>query len=153
MTFKIIILPSIWCKRPIWQLWTWMARPIPMSRKDSYFRHFWRHNDAKISLKVYLLPDKKKKFETKVHRKTLNPVFNETFNFKGGFLILGHTEKIRILNRKRYSIQWCWRKNTSNGPIWLWPILKTRYDWPNSRPNELNRSWPNLRDVARFGTC
>ena len=34
-------------------------------------------------VKVYLLPDKKKKFETKVHRKTLNPVFNETFNFKG----------------------------------------------------------------------
>lgn len=32
--------------------------------------------------KVYLLPDKKKKFETKVHRKTLNPVFNETFVFK-----------------------------------------------------------------------
>ena len=32
--------------------------------------------------KVYLLPDKKKKFETKVHRKTLNPVFNETFTFK-----------------------------------------------------------------------
>lgn len=34
-------------------------------------------------VKVYLLPDKKKKFETKVHRKTLNPIFNETFNFKG----------------------------------------------------------------------
>ncbi|XP_060869525.1 synaptotagmin 1-like isoform X2 [Metopolophium dirhodum] len=34
-------------------------------------------------VKVYLLPDKKKKFETKVHRKTLNPVFNETFQFKG----------------------------------------------------------------------
>ncbi|CAG0898330.1 unnamed protein product [Darwinula stevensoni] len=33
-------------------------------------------------VKVYLLPDKKKKFETKVHRKTLNPVFNETFQFK-----------------------------------------------------------------------
>ncbi|XP_043229844.1 synaptotagmin 1-like isoform X6 [Amphibalanus amphitrite] len=33
-------------------------------------------------VKVYLLPDKKKKFETKVHRKTLNPVFNETFTFK-----------------------------------------------------------------------
>ncbi|XP_042149115.1 synaptotagmin-1 isoform X2 [Ixodes scapularis] len=33
-------------------------------------------------VKVYLLPDKKKKYETKVHRKTLNPVFNETFNFK-----------------------------------------------------------------------
>lgn len=33
-------------------------------------------------VKVYLLPDKKKKFETKVHRKTLDPTFNEHFNFK-----------------------------------------------------------------------
>ncbi|XP_055921553.1 synaptotagmin 1 isoform X3 [Eupeodes corollae] len=33
-------------------------------------------------VKCYLLPDKKKKFETKVHRKTLSPVFNETFTFK-----------------------------------------------------------------------
>ncbi|MED6288612.1 hypothetical protein CHARACLAT_028318, partial [Characodon lateralis] len=33
-------------------------------------------------VKLYLLPDKKKKFETKVHRKTLEPNFNETFLFK-----------------------------------------------------------------------
>ncbi|XP_033741124.1 synaptotagmin-1-like isoform X2 [Pecten maximus] len=33
-------------------------------------------------VKVFFLPDKKKKHETKVHRKTLNPVFNETFVFK-----------------------------------------------------------------------
>lgn len=33
-------------------------------------------------VKVYLLPDKKKKFETKVQRKNLSPVFNETFTFK-----------------------------------------------------------------------
>jgi synaptotagmin-1 len=33
-------------------------------------------------VKVYVLPDKKKKFETKVYRKTLNPIFNETFIFK-----------------------------------------------------------------------
>lgn len=33
-------------------------------------------------VKVYFMPDKKKKFETKVHRKTLNPIFNETFYFK-----------------------------------------------------------------------
>jgi len=33
-------------------------------------------------VKTYLMPDKKKKFETKVHRKTLNPVFNESFVFK-----------------------------------------------------------------------
>ena len=32
-------------------------------------------------VKVYLLPDKNKKYETKVHRKTLNPVFNESFKF------------------------------------------------------------------------
>ena len=33
-------------------------------------------------VKVYLLPEKTKKHETKVHRKTLNPVFNESFIFK-----------------------------------------------------------------------
>lgn len=33
-------------------------------------------------IKLYLHPDKKKKLETKVHRKTLNPVFNESFVFK-----------------------------------------------------------------------
>lgn len=33
-------------------------------------------------VKVYMLPDKKKKFETKVQRKNLCPVFNETFTFK-----------------------------------------------------------------------
>lgn len=36
-------------------------------------------------VRVLLLPDKKKKFDTKVHKKTLNPVFNETFVFKVGF--------------------------------------------------------------------
>lgn len=33
-------------------------------------------------VKIFFLPDKKKKHETKVHRKTLNPIFNETFTFK-----------------------------------------------------------------------
>lgn len=33
-------------------------------------------------VKVCLLPEKKPKFETRVHRKTLNPIFNETFMFK-----------------------------------------------------------------------
>ncbi|KAJ8261632.1 hypothetical protein GJAV_G00156510 [Gymnothorax javanicus] len=32
-------------------------------------------------VKIYLLPERKKKFQTRVHRKTLNPVFNETFQF------------------------------------------------------------------------
>ncbi|KAB0406565.1 hypothetical protein E2I00_010374, partial [Balaenoptera physalus] len=38
---------------------------------------------------VFLLPDKKKKYETKVHRKTLNPAFNETFTFKVPYQELG----------------------------------------------------------------
>lgn len=33
-------------------------------------------------VKIYLLPDKKKKYQTKVQRKTLNPEFNEMFVFK-----------------------------------------------------------------------
>lgn len=35
-------------------------------------------------VKVLLQPDKKKKYDTKVHKKTLNPVFNESFVFKVG---------------------------------------------------------------------
>ncbi|XP_015239467.1 synaptotagmin-1-like [Cyprinodon tularosa] len=40
-------------------------------------------------VKVYLLPDKKKKYETKVHRKTLEPNFNESFTFKVPYTDLG----------------------------------------------------------------
>ncbi|XP_039979411.1 synaptotagmin Va [Xiphias gladius] len=40
-------------------------------------------------VKVYMLPDKKKKFETKVQRKNLCPVFNETFTFKIPYNELG----------------------------------------------------------------
>ncbi|XP_062861146.1 synaptotagmin-1b [Trichomycterus rosablanca] len=40
-------------------------------------------------VKLYLLPDKKKKFETKIYRKTLNPTFNEHFMFKVPYTELG----------------------------------------------------------------
>uniref|UniRef100_A0A3Q3W3D7 Synaptotagmin n=1 Tax=Mola mola TaxID=94237 RepID=A0A3Q3W3D7_MOLML len=40
-------------------------------------------------VKLYLFPDKKKKCETKVHRKTLEPNFNETFTFKVPYMELG----------------------------------------------------------------
>uniref|UniRef100_A0A8D2LMA1 Synaptotagmin n=1 Tax=Varanus komodoensis TaxID=61221 RepID=A0A8D2LMA1_VARKO len=40
-------------------------------------------------VKVFLLPDKKKKFETKVQKKTLNPTYNETFVFKIPYQELG----------------------------------------------------------------
>lgn len=39
-------------------------------------------------VKVLLFPDKKKKFDTKVHKKTLNPVFNETFVFKVSLVLI-----------------------------------------------------------------
>lgn len=32
-------------------------------------------------VKIYLLPERKKKFQTRVHRKTLNPTFDEVFCF------------------------------------------------------------------------
>lgn len=38
---------------------------------------------------VYLLPDKRRRHETKVHRQTLNPHFGETFAFKVSFCCLG----------------------------------------------------------------
>ncbi|TWW76373.1 Synaptotagmin-1 Synaptotagmin I [Takifugu flavidus] len=40
-------------------------------------------------VKLYLLLDKKKKFETKVHRKNFDPNFNETFSFKVPYTELG----------------------------------------------------------------
>lgn len=35
-----------------------------------------------ITMQIYLMPDRKRKLETRVHRKTLNPTFNETFKFE-----------------------------------------------------------------------
>ena len=41
-------------------------------------------------VKVYLLPDRKRKYQTKVHRKTLAPVFDETFEFQVPYAELPH---------------------------------------------------------------
>ncbi|XP_012587720.1 PREDICTED: synaptotagmin-10-like [Condylura cristata] len=40
-------------------------------------------------VKLYLLPDRKRKFQTRVHRKTLHPVFEETFQFPVPYAELG----------------------------------------------------------------
>ena len=54
-------------------------------------------------VKVYLMPDKKRKFETKVHRKTLNPFFNETFAFKNVSLVVQRfIYRVRQQNRYPY---------------------------------------------------
>ncbi|VDM08250.1 unnamed protein product [Wuchereria bancrofti] len=55
-------------------------------------------------VKLYLLPEKKKKVETKVHRKTLNPVFNETFIFKVPFVeIASKTLVFAVYDFDRFS--------------------------------------------------
>ncbi|KAI1890697.1 hypothetical protein AGOR_G00156310 [Albula goreensis] len=46
-------------------------------------------------VKVYLLPDRKRKFQTRVHRKTLNPIFNESFQFPVPYEELG-TRKLHM---------------------------------------------------------
>uniref|UniRef100_A0A671X9G5 Synaptotagmin Va n=1 Tax=Sparus aurata TaxID=8175 RepID=A0A671X9G5_SPAAU len=54
-------------------------------------------------VKVYFLPDKKKKFETKVQRKNLCPVFNETFTFKIPFNDLaGQTLVLQVFDFDRF---------------------------------------------------
>ncbi|CAF2136166.1 unnamed protein product [Rotaria magnacalcarata] len=56
-------------------------------------------------VKVYILPDKKKKFETRVHRRTLNPVFNESFVFKDLLYseISGKTLVLSVIDHDRFS--------------------------------------------------
>ncbi|CAL8401155.1 unnamed protein product [Arctogadus glacialis] len=55
-------------------------------------------------VKVSLLPDKKKKYDTKVHKKTLNPVFNETFVFKVPYEELGgKTVCMSVFDYDRFS--------------------------------------------------
>ncbi|RVE59591.1 hypothetical protein OJAV_G00189980 [Oryzias javanicus] len=55
-------------------------------------------------VKVFLLPDKKKKYETKVQRKNLCPVFNETFIFKIPYAELGgNTLVLQVFDFDRFS--------------------------------------------------
>lgn len=53
-------------------------------------------------VKVFLMPDKKKKYETKVQRKNLCPVFNETFIFKVTQLDVARLSSYHIFC-------WCYR--------------------------------------------
>lgn len=50
-------------------------------------------------VKIYLLPDKKHKLETKVKRKNLNPHWNETFLFEGGSLF--HSRSVAVSDTKK----------------------------------------------------
>ncbi|XP_022248749.1 synaptotagmin-10-like, partial [Limulus polyphemus] len=55
-------------------------------------------------IKVYLQPDRKKKFQTRVHRKNVNPVFNETFVFGISYEQLKtHTLQFSVYDFDRFS--------------------------------------------------
>lgn len=55
-------------------------------------------------VKVLLLPDKKKKYDTKVHKKTLNPVFNETFVFKVSLSAFYVCDKVHLQLQERHHL-------------------------------------------------
>lgn len=59
-----------------------------------------------VGVKCYLLPDKKRKFQTKVARKTINPEFNEEFAFTVKFVELASRMlQLVVFNFDRFSRQ------------------------------------------------
>nr|XP_046188165.1 synaptotagmin-6-like [Oncorhynchus gorbuscha] len=55
-------------------------------------------------VKIYLLPDRKRKFQTRVHRKTLNPMFDESFQFTVPYEELGSRKlHLSIFDFDRFS--------------------------------------------------
>ncbi|XP_063074096.1 synaptotagmin-10 [Engraulis encrasicolus] len=60
-------------------------------------------------VKIYLLPERKKKFQTRVHRKTLNPTFDETFRFP--------VEYAQLSNRKLHFSVYDFDRFTSHDMI------------------------------------
>lgn len=90
-------------------------------------------------VKLYLLPDKKKKFETKVHRKTLEPSFNETFTFKVTQMkeivvlievfitLMTQSWNISfVLHAVKGGVHWARGEDAGDDRVRLWPFLKTR---------------------------
>ncbi|MGH0150787.1 UNVERIFIED_CONTAM: hypothetical protein FKN15_022236 [Acipenser sinensis] len=58
-------------------------------------------------VKIYLLPDKKNKLETKVKRKNLNPHWNETFLFEDPYVKLWLMHKDKRVEKKKTVVMKC----------------------------------------------
>ncbi|KAL3309451.1 Arf guanine nucleotide exchange factor syt1, partial [Cichlidogyrus casuarinus] len=98
-------------------------------------------------VKTYLMPDKKKKFETKVHRKTLNPVFNETFVFKVPFAeVAGKTLVFAVYDFDRFS------KHDQIGqiqiPLGSVDLAKVIEEWRDLSPPDDDEKEHKLGDIC-----
>lgn len=61
-------------------------------------------------VKIYLLPSEcKRKYQTRVHRKNLNPIFNETFVFRYVWLLCNGMQSIMIFSNWYYcTLEFTW---------------------------------------------
>uniref|UniRef100_A0A3B4UZI5 Synaptotagmin 8 n=1 Tax=Seriola dumerili TaxID=41447 RepID=A0A3B4UZI5_SERDU len=80
-------------------------------------------------VKVYICPDKPKTCETKVFRHTLNPVFNEQFNFQS-------TAVMKVFDFNRFS------KHNIIGEL---RVQLCNVDW-----NHVIEEWQDLAEPAKF---
>lgn len=96
-------------------------------------------------VKVYLLPDRRKYEKTKVHKKSLNPVFNETFEFPICYKdLMSRTILFMVFDYDRFS------KHDIIGqvsiPVESLDLSETKDEWANlKRLNDTNGS-----QVSRF---
>ncbi len=98
-------------------------------------------------VKLYLLPDKKKKYETKVHRKTLNPTFNESFIFKLPYgEVTAKTLMLDVYDFDRFS------KHDKIGivkiPLNAIDLCKTLEEWRELDPPETGQDKEVLGDIC-----
>ncbi|XP_023256164.1 synaptotagmin-1-like [Seriola lalandi dorsalis] len=88
-------------------------------------------------VKVYICPDKPKTCETKVFRHTLNPVFNEQFNFQiSKSSLLKSTAVMKVFDFNRFS------KHNIIGEL---RVQLCNVDW-----NHVIEEWQDLAEPAKF---
>lgn len=96
-------------------------------------------------VKVFLLPDKRHYEKTKVHKKTLNPQFNETFQFQIGYAdLINRTLLLMVYDHDRFS-----RHDTigqATIPMDSLDLSVTREEWRDLKPhNDSNGSSVSLQ--------